>query len=146
MTAARARQLDPTVETGLAVSTTYVYGDCRPTDDPQPTPCGENTRCARERQPLGVFVLPVNQSVPIDPACDPGLSVDDLDEAAAFTGTASDDGELVIRLEPGSYTIYIAASDGCAVCGLTENAGACTVDVTAGRVLTRDLVLDRSSR
>lgn len=146
ITADRARQLDPTLETGLAVSTTYVFGDCRPAEGAAEVHCGENPRCARQRRPLSVFILPVNQSVPIDPACDPALAVSDLETHAVFSGVASEAGELAIPLEPGGYTLYVANDDRCAVCGLTEEAGACTVEITAGQILARDLVLDRSSR
>ena len=147
MSAARAKEIDPTIETGLAVSTTHVFGDCRPAEPTEPaSTCNTDGPCARERQALRVLVVPVNVSVPIAPACDPTLAVEDASAASIFDGRASEDGELVVALDPGRYTLLISSDDRCALCALAEEGGACTIDITAGNVTIRDLVLDRSSR
>ncbi len=147
MTPARAKEIDPTIDTGLAVSTTHVFGDCRAMDSaPSTGRCGgSDGRCAREREPLRVQIVPVNVSVPIAPACAPAFDVDDLSQVAVFDGDASDRGELVIRLDPGRYTLYVSADDRCAVCALTDEGGACSVAITRDSVLVRELVLDQSS-
>jgi hypothetical protein len=147
MSSARAKEIDPTIETGLAVSTTHVFGDCRPADPTQPTTtCNAAGPCARERQALRVLAVPVNVSVPIAPECEPALAVEDAAEEAVLDARASEEGELVAALEPGRYTLLISSDDRCAVCALAEQGGACTIDITAGSVTVRDLVLDRSSR
>jgi hypothetical protein len=145
MTSARAKEIDPGVETGIAVSTTHVFGDCRPGDPEAPSACGDTDLCARRREALRVFVVPVNVSMPVAERCDPALSVEDAAEVAVFAGSASDQGELVISLEPGRYTLLVSADDRCAVCGLLEEGGACTADVERGKITVRDLVLDRST-
>jgi hypothetical protein len=147
MSAARAKEIDPAIVTGLAVSTTHVFGDCRPGDPAASVSvCGMSTGpCARERAPLRVFVVPVNVSVAIGEQCAPAFSVDDTSAPAAFDGYASDLGELVVPLESGRYTLFISADDRCAVCALSEEGGACTVDIQSGVVTVRELVLDRST-
>jgi hypothetical protein len=147
MSESRAMEIDPTIETGLAVSTTHVFGDCR--DRAPTTPlCGKTAggACASERQALRVLVLPINVSVPIAEACDPAFAIADAAEVAVVDQLASEDGELVAALSPGRYTLLISADDRCAQCALVEEGGACTVDVLGGSITVRDLVLDRSSR
>jgi hypothetical protein len=148
MTVSRAETLDPSVTTGIAVSTTHVYGDCRPVDDPlaPPPTCDQSGPCARERQSMRVFLTPVNQSVPLSDLCPGGIAVSDLEANAAFAGRSSEDGELVASIAAGRFTLFVATDDRCAVCGLAGDAGACVVEITEGRITTRDLVLDRSSR
>jgi hypothetical protein len=146
MTAARAKEIDPTIQTGLALSTTHVFGDCRPADPATPAgTCGDDGPCARRRSPLRVLVLPVNVSVPIAERCDPELAVEDGAEAAVFDGHASDQGELVIAMDPGTYALFLSSDDRCAACGLTQEGGVCTVDVLSGRLTVRDLILDRAT-
>lgn len=145
MTSARAAQIAPGVATGLAVSTTHVFGDCRPIEVGESSSCETNPLCARDRVPMRVFVVEVNQSIPVDPDCGGAFDVAALASRAAFDGRASDDGELVVGLEAGHYTVYASADDRCAVCGFTASDGSCRVEIFSGRVTARDLVVDEAA-
>lgn len=147
MSETRAREIDPSIETGLAISTTLVIGDCRATASREADPsCGAgNPACSSARAPLRVLVLPVNVSVPMADACVSGFAVEDVARLAVFDGAASKDGELVAALEPGRYTLYVAR-DRCAFCGLESALAGCAFDVVLGRWVVRDVVLDLSTR
>ncbi|MEQ9501995.1 MAG: hypothetical protein RIT81_34305 [Deltaproteobacteria bacterium] len=152
MTEARARKIDASVSTGIALSTTYVYGDCRPSASQggvDTASCEVVTMpaCARERRPMRVFVLDVNQSVPVGDGCDGGYAVAELSERAALEVTSSDElGEVVATLDAGFYSVFVTADDVCAVCGIVTIEGTCEVEIAPGRVTARDLVVDVSTR
>ncbi len=150
MTEARARQIEPEVMTGIALSTTYVFGDCRPgaaTGGVDTSACEVVTKpaCARERRAMRVLVLDVNQSVPVGDGCDGGYAVSALAERAAFDATSSDGGEVVAALPEGHYSVFVSADDACATCGIVTVEGTCEVAVARGRVTARDLVVDVST-
>lgn len=148
MTEARARVLAPEVDTGLAVSTTSIHGDCRPRDeDPSPPRCdGEvGALCVRGRAALRVQVVPVNVSVPLSRRCGRGAEAGALAALAAADGWSSAGGELVLALAAGRYTVHVSEAEGCAYCGSASSGETCEVDVESGRVSTRDLVLDRAT-
>lgn len=148
MTAAQANRIDPSVTTGFAASTTYVFGDCRPVAATGVTTAvcegDDDSICARERRPLRVFVLPVNQSVPIDEACGDGASVDELASRAVIDAKASEKGELVVALAAGHYLVFTTVDERCGVCGLSGDDG-CRIEVVDGRITARDLVVDAST-
>jgi hypothetical protein len=148
MTENRAREIDPTVTTGVAFSTTYVFGDCRK-DQPQTATdkCGTtfNPACVKERRPLRVFVLPVNTSVPVSERCPGAFAVEDLARIAVLDARASEGGEIVDAVAAGRHTVEVSSDDRCAACGLTDGGMGCLVDVTEGRLTIRDLVLDESA-
>lgn len=148
MTERRAHQIDPAVVTGLAVSATHVFGDCRAIEPPRSTAAtcavATNMACARARAPVRLLAVPVNMSIPLSPECEGRFSVSDLIPRALADRRASKDGELVIALPPGRYTIYLSLDDRCAACGLEAQRAACLVEVLLGQVATHDLVLDQS--
>lgn len=148
MTEARARELDPAVTTGLGLSATEVFGDCRPLPPPEmEQACGApNPACARERAPLRVLVVPVNRSIARSDACPSGVEVSALLPHAVADRRASAGGELVLALPPGRYLAYLSRDDRCAACGAEADGAGCLIDVEAEAVTTRDLVLDRSTR
>lgn len=146
MSVERARMLAPQVETGLALSTTHIFGDCRAGEVPVLDACGKSIgACAQERGPLRVLVLPVSQSVPLDPACPKGASIADLTPRAAFDGRSSEVGEAVIPLAPGTYSLHLSHDDQCASCGVSQAEG-CLFEVRFGEIQIAPLVLDRAFR
>lgn len=140
MTEARAKAIDPLAAAGIAVSTTEIRGDCRTTTATVPV-CG--ALCARRRAPFQVWAVPANVSVPTRPACGPTPA--ELDGLTPHRGTASAEGELVLALAPGRYSLYLALDGDCAACGLERDGAGCTVDVQPGTLSVRDLVLDRAT-
>lgn len=140
MTEARAKEIDPATSTGVAVSTTEIRGDCRTTTATVPV-CGE--LCARRRGPFQVWAIAANVSVPSHPDCGPAPA--ELDGLTPHRGTASALGELVLSLPPGRYSLYLAQGEDCAACGLERDGAGCSVDVQAGTLTVRDLVLDRAT-
>lgn len=150
MSEARARSLDPGLTTGLAASTTYVRGDCRPgrpTEDDEDL-CGARAdlACARARAPLRVLLVPVGTSVPRSARCEGAFSVEALVPLALLDARASPAGELVARLVAGRYSLFLSADDVCASCGLGEADSGCVLEVPAGGIAVRELVLDVSTR
>lgn len=146
MTAARATEIAPGIETGIAVSTTYIFGDCRAEEMDALLICGSAERCAKQRRALRVFVVPLNTSLALG-ECAPALSVEDMAmKAVVDMATSEGSGELVVDVEPGRYTVYVTKDGRCAVCGLSEQAESCVVEVIGGRVTARDLVLDEATR
>jgi hypothetical protein len=147
MTEMRAHEIDPSVTTGIAVSTTWVHGDCTAVPPPKNTPvCGdENLACARVRAPLRVLLVPVNTSVPTSMDCPQRFVVAELAMQATLDQKASAQGELVVEVGAGRYTIYISSDDRCASCGVVAVGSACTIDVAFGQLTVRDLVLDEST-
>lgn len=147
MTELRARELDPTLVEGVAVSTSYLAGDCSPkpqaisecgTADPDPY-------CTEGRAALRVLLLPVNVSVPRAPECEGGFAVADLTAVAVLDQRSSDAGELTAHLVAGRYAIYVSQDDRCAACALADAGTACLVEVPKGGILARDLVLDEAT-
>lgn len=150
MSAPRARRLAPEIETGLALSTTLIRGDCRPSSVSAPSSVDECGRpaspCAVERAPLLVWVVETNVSVPIGATCSEGSPVASLARLAVRSSTASAAGELVLSLDPGFYSVFLAGEgDRCAPCGLADQAR-CRVEVSPRQVAVRQLVLDRATR
>lgn len=150
MTAARAKQVDPSVTTGIAVSTTYVYGDCRPgasmgSVDTAKCEVATNPACARDRRSMRVLVLDVNQSIPVAEGCDGGYAVSALAEHAAVDRASSEMGEMVAPLPEGHYSLFVSSDDVCAACGIVTIEGTCEVEIVRGRVTARDLVVDVST-
>jgi hypothetical protein len=147
MTEIRAHAIDPSVTTGVAFSTTHIFGDCR-SDQPKPkSTCGTeaNPACAMDRAPLRVLVVPVNMSVPLSSDCPGAYRVRDLENVAVVNALASDAGELVKSVDPGRYQVAVSADDRCAACGLAEQGMGCFLDVVPSRLTVRDLVLDESA-
>lgn len=150
MTAARAAELEPTVATGIAVSTTHVTGDCRPIEagGVAVEACAEsvNPACSRTRSALRLLVVPTGASVPIAPECGGGFSAAGAALVAVLDRRSSDAGELVVYLPDGTYRLLLTADDRCAVCGLSADGGPCLIDVFDGKISARDLLLDEASR
>ncbi len=149
MTQARASEIAPDVSTGLALSTTFVFGDCRATElgEGEAT-CATvaNPACKRQREGLRVLVVPVNVSVAHAPGCG-GARASDVAAVAIVDQPASDSGEIVITLPPGGYVVHLARqgeSEGCTACG--ADVGGCLVEVPEPGVAVRDVVLDRATR
>lgn len=140
MTEARAKELAPAISTGVAVSTTEIRGDCRTTTATVPA-CGE--LCARRRAPFQVWAVAANVSIPSRPACGP--TPRELDGLTPHRGTASAEGELVLALPPGRFSLYLAQGGECAACGLERDGAGCSVDVQSGTLTVRDLALDRAT-
>ncbi|MCA9551492.1 MAG: hypothetical protein KC933_15760 [Myxococcales bacterium] len=145
MSPARAAILAPEISTGLALSTAWIRGDCRPRPpDSAPTDdCGDGL-CLNSRAALRVLVVPADVSVPLAPACAGAPLADALVSAAVVDAESSPQGELVVELPPGLYSPYLVGRGGCAPCG-DPGGGACAVLVTDGAVATRDLVLDEAA-
>jgi hypothetical protein len=148
MTPARAKAIDPSVTTGLALSTTRVFGDCAPRSEPEEAAACQagQDRCVSERAPLRVFAVPVNRSVVRSDACKSGVAVADLAPLALVEGHASSAGELVRSAAAGRYLVYLSEDGRCAACGVEALGEGCMLDVVFGEITARDLVLDRSSR
>lgn len=156
MTENRAREIDPGVMTGLAVSTTYVHGDCRPPkdlrdgevsgDSAKAVDCVAtvNAACAQERAPLRVLVTPVNVSLRRTEDCPERYLAAEIAAHAVVDLVASPEGELVVRLPSGTYAVFVSRDGRCAACGLPGGEETCVVDVTERRVVARDLVLDQA--
>lgn len=143
MTEARAKMLAPHVSTGLAVSTTHVYGDCAAEEAPDPKACGLPERCAKERGPFHVYVVSANGNLPKSDACPDGYATSDIEAVAHQQASAA--GEQVFELSPGRYGVLMSVDGLCAGCGLA-GAPTCLLDVVAGQITARDLVLDRATR
>ncbi len=147
MTENRARELDPTLIEGFAVSTTYLAGDCTP--KPQAvSECGgadADPYCTEGRAALRVLLVPVNVSVPRSSDCGGGYAVADLTRLSVFDQRSSDAGELTAHLGAGRYAIYVSKDDRCAICGLSDAGTACLIEVPKGGILARDLVLDEAT-
>lgn len=149
MTENRARELNPSITTGVALSVTLVTGDCRAPEAPVESDlaCGSAaTLCRRERAALLVLLVPINTSVPASAECDGAPAVDALRRLGAIEATASSAGELVVAAPAGRFTLYVSSDGRCAVCGLAEEVGTCLVAVPDGGLAVRDVVLDRSAR
>lgn len=149
MSEVRAKELDPNVTTGLALSATHIFGDCGPTeiDESPEDPCaGVRPACVSERAPLRVLVLPVNQSIPRSEGCASHVAVLDLAPRAIVDRRAAESGELVLALPAGRYLVYLSRDDRCAACGIEAQGTGCLADVAGGSVTARDLVIDRSTR
>lgn len=150
MTEARARELAPSVSTGLALSTTHVRGDCRPraSTDPAPTDaCGRvhDLACLRTRAAMRVFLVPTGVSVPRSSSCSAGSDVAALAPLAVLDASTSEAGELVAAVPAGLYVLFISADDRCAVCGLASSDAGCVAEVPRGHLLVRDVVLDEAA-
>lgn len=146
MSPARARLISPEVGTGLALSTTHIHGDCRPRPASEVPlgPCGD-PRCRRERAALFVTVVPANSSVPLAAECGDAPRAEALAPLAAASGFASERGEIVFPLPEGAYRPFLSRGQtGCAPCG-DPGEGVCLVEVEAGEVAARDLVLDEAA-
>jgi hypothetical protein len=148
MTEARAHAIDPSVVTGVAFSTTHVFGDCRKASAvTAPNTCGviSNPVCAKERAPLEVLMVPVNTSIEMSGPCSSGFAVSDLRKLAVLNATASASGELVRAIAPGRYVLDVALDDSCAACGLADAGEGCLIDVVPNQLTVRDLLLDQSA-
>jgi hypothetical protein len=153
MTEARGRAIDPGADSGLAFSTTEVYGDCRasppPTTAHPAVACASTATtapvCVRARSALRVLVAPVNESLALGADCSGGYDVPALAALAVADAHASEAGEVVLRVAPGRYTVGLTRDDRCASCGVEGGGQGCLVDVVSGHLTARDLVLDRST-
>jgi hypothetical protein len=151
MTELRAKEIDPNIVEGIALSTTLVRGDCRAIADESEggSTCAAaaNPACSRARAPMRVLLVEIETSVPYgEDACPGRFRVEDLAPIAALDARASAEGELVAPVGAGRYTLYVSHDDRCATCGLEESEGACVIEVPRGGLAVRDLVLDQSTR
>lgn len=145
MTAGRAMALAPQVETGLAVTTTEIYGDCREKPMSEEAGCPGDEACARVRAGLTVYVAPANQSLPNGSSCGKAFEVEGL-APHLVAQTPAPQGEVVVTLAPGTYLALLSVDGLCADCGSFGAGEPCVVEVRRGQVTLRDLVLDRSTR
>lgn len=149
MTAARAEALAPEVETGLAVTTTHVYGDCRQATMNMmmtESACPNTQACAKARSGLTLLVAEANRSLPSGSGCGGAFDVAALRPALTGEWPAPESGELVVALVPGTYQLLVTSDGRCADCGVVGAGEPCVVTVERGQVTLRDLVLDRSTR
>ena len=146
MTEARARVLEPALQTGLAFSLTHLRGDCRPRNpDPnQPRdPCGDG-RCSRQRAARRVLVVPTNLSVPLSDRCEEHGEPDQVALLARLDVTASELGEWAGALEEGGYRPLVVDSEGCLRCA-EPGSGDCVFRVVRDEITARDFVLDEAA-
>jgi hypothetical protein len=147
MTEERGHQIDPGATTGLAVSTTEIFGDCRVPFMPMETdPCAGSLVCVERRSPFLVIADPVNMSFSLTSTCGGDYALAEVTARASLVQRASSAGEAVLRLPAGRYTVYLSRDDRCAACGIEGQGEGCVIDVVDGHLTPRDLVLDRSTR
>lgn len=145
MTAGRAMALAPGIETGLAVTTTEIYGDCRQKPPSEEVACPGDEACAKVRGGLTLYVASANQSLPNGSTCGDAFEVDGL-APHLVAQTPAPGGEVVVALAPGTYLALLSGDGACADCGSFGAGEPCVVEVRRGQVTLRDLVLDRSTR
>lgn len=150
MSLERAKALEPDLETGLALSTTLISGDCRPSSRGYESRdrCGRPIEeiCKHDRTDLRVQVVAAGVSVPVGEGCGNGAPVDEVALRSDADDYANLEGEWVARLTPGVYLVYLSEDDTCAYCGLNETQASCQVEIELDAITVRDLDLDRATR
>ncbi len=137
--------LAPEIETGLAVTTTEIYGDCREKVQSEEVGCPGDEACAKVRAGLTLYVAPANQSLPNGSSCGDAFEVEGLAPYLVAQAPAPE-GEVVVALAAGTYLALLSVDGVCADCGSFGAGEPCVVEVRRAEVTLRDLVLDRSTR
>lgn len=140
MSLARAAELAPGVERGLALSTSI---RARPCEAMLPGACPD-IDCGIRRADLAVWILPLGLSLPVHEGICPRKQVD-LDGRALAKVTASEAGEVVVPIDAPDVLVFLGDtqdSAGCAACGRVGEGSGCAIAVPGRGLVVRDLILD----
>lgn len=144
MTLDRARSLGYQGGSALGISASRIRGDCRPSSVDVDQVCATSApACVREALPM--FIAAQTASIPLErsSSCQGGVALESLDRDHSLVVQAAADGAALLVLAAGLHFVVLSEDGRCGACGAPEEA--CLVEVTAGELTVRDLVVDRAS-